>query len=76
MKILFADAFPNKYIEALKTKGHHCEYEPDLSAETAAGVHPWFLHFRQALASCGQSAGALCVGGAASHFSKPRLDPR
>ena len=40
MKILFADAFPNRHIEVLQTKGHHCEYRPDLLADSLSEAVP------------------------------------
>lgn len=33
MKILFADKFQQPYLEELKAKGHHCDFQPDLSAD-------------------------------------------
>jgi len=40
MKILFADAFPNRHIETLRAKGHHCEYKPDLIADSLPEAIP------------------------------------
>jgi D-3-phosphoglycerate dehydrogenase len=33
MKILFADKFPEKHLETLRGKGHHCVFEPELAAD-------------------------------------------
>lgn len=33
MKILFADKFQQPYLEELKANGHHCDFQPDLSAD-------------------------------------------
>lgn len=37
MKILFADKFPERYLNQLRDRGHFCEYQPDLTAESLPG---------------------------------------
>jgi D-3-phosphoglycerate dehydrogenase / 2-oxoglutarate reductase len=32
MKILFADKFPEHFLNQLQDRGHVCEYQPDLTA--------------------------------------------
>lgn len=34
MKILFADKFQPAYLEELKARGHECDFQPDLTADT------------------------------------------
>ena len=38
MKILFADKFPEKYFEQLKTLGHECDMQADLNADDLPGA--------------------------------------
>lgn len=34
MKILFADKFPDRYLNQLREQGHGCDYRPELTAES------------------------------------------
>ncbi len=40
MKILFADKFPDAYMQTLMQRGHECVYQPDLSADDLAAAVP------------------------------------
>ncbi|MDZ7843139.1 MAG: NAD(P)-dependent oxidoreductase [Gammaproteobacteria bacterium] len=42
MKILFADKFPERYLNQLRDRGHSCEYQPDLTSESLPGTVPGF----------------------------------
>lgn len=42
MKILFADKFPERYLNQLRDRGHFCEYQPDLTTESLPGTVPGF----------------------------------
>lgn len=42
MKILFADKFPEHYLNRLQDLGHECSYQPDLAAEDLPANIPGF----------------------------------